>query len=66
MIVKLVPLSVPVTDGLLLITLIRYPVPVAVLAGMEAVIVPELALLTKVPMVAGAANDPAAFDNCAV
>ena len=49
--VKLVPLSVPITEGLLLITLILYPLPVAVLAGMVAAIVPELALLTKVPMV---------------
>ena len=66
LIVKLVPLSVPLMEGLLLITRIRYPAPVAVLAGMVAGIVPELALLTKVPIVTGAANDPEAFDNCAV
>ena len=64
--VKFVPLSEPFTVGPFEITLIRYPVPVAVFAGMVADMVPELALLTNVPIFVGAAKLPAAFDNCAV
>ena len=60
------PLSVPITEGKLLMTLIRYPVPAAVAVGIVAEIVPELALLTKVPIVVGAAKEPEALDNCAV
>ena len=62
-IVKLVPLSVPVTGGPLLITLILYPVPVGVFAGIVALIVPELALLTNVPIFTGLVNELAASDN---
>ena len=64
--VRLVPLSVPVTAGLLLITLILYPVPVAVPEGIVALIVPELASLTVVPIGTGLENDPDELDNCAV
>ena len=38
----LLPLSVPVTTGLLLITRILYPVPAAVLDGILAFIVPTV------------------------
>ena len=65
-IVKLVPLSLPVTDGPLLITLILYPNPAPVPAGMVALIVSLFKLLTNVPIETGLPNEPAAFDNCAV
>jgi hypothetical protein len=66
LIVRLVPLSVPVTAGLLLITLILYPVPETAFAGIVALIVPELALLTNVPIAVGEAKEPDASDNWAV
>ena len=53
-------------EGLLLITLILYPLPVAVLAGMVAAIVPELALLTNVPMVTGAEKEPEPSESWAI
>lgn len=60
------PLSLPVTDGVELITRMRYPLPVTVPQGIVAVIVPEFAVLVSVPIEVGAAKLPAAFDNCAV
>ena len=62
-IIKLVPLLAPVVVGLLATTRIRYPVPVAVFAGIVAVIVPELATLVTVPIFTGEAKLPALFDN---
>ena len=64
--VMFTPLSVPVTTGDELTTLIRYAVPAAVPQGMVQLIVPELAVLASVPMLTGEAKLPAAFDNCAV
>ena len=61
--VKLVPLSLPVTDGPLQITLTLYPDPVPVPAGMLALIVPLFRLLTNVPIETGLPNEPAEFDN---
>jgi hypothetical protein len=63
-IVILVPLSAPVTAGLLLITLILYPAPVAAAAGIVVLIVPELTLLfASVPIIVGAAKEPEAFES---
>ena len=56
----------PVVAGLLAITRIIYPVPVAVPKGIVAEIVPEFALLVKVPIVVGDENEPVELDNCAV
>ena len=57
----------PVTAGPFEITLITYPVPVGVLAGIVAeIVVPLLASLTSVPMFTGETKLPEAFDNCAV
>ena len=60
--VRSLPLSVPVTEGVVLITLIRYPVPSAVLEGMVAEIVPAVVWVTD-PMVTGEAKLPEAPDN---
>jgi hypothetical protein len=62
---RLVPLSEPVTTGFELTTLIRYPVPVVVPAGIVALIVPAV-VLVSVPILTGEVKLPAAFDNCAV
>ena len=64
--VRLAPLAAPVTAGLLLITRIRYPVPVAVLAGIVAEMVPVLDILFIEPMFVGLAKEPAELDNCAI
>ena len=63
--VILAPLSDPITTGFELTTRIRYPLPAVVPAGMVPEIVPA-AVDVKVPMLTGLANEPAAFDNCAV
>ena len=60
------PLSVPIIAGVELMTLILYPVPVGVAQGIMQAMVPALAVLTKVPIVVGAAKLPSASDNCAV
>jgi hypothetical protein len=65
-IVITVALAVPVTTGVLLTTLIAYAVPATVPAGMVADILPEFAVLDKVPMVVGVVKEPVALDNCAV
>ena len=57
-----VPLSEPVTDGLLDITLIRYPVPVEVPLGIVPLIVPAV-FWTKVPSDTRDEKDPDASDN---
>jgi hypothetical protein len=62
----LLPLFAPVTDGLELITLILYPVPVALEEGMVDAIVPVLPVDANVPILTGLANDPNAFESCAV
>ena len=62
---KLLPLMDPVFTGLLLTTLILYPEPVIVFAG----IVPEMVPATvedKVPILTGDAKLPLPFDSCAV
>ena len=64
--VRLTPLSVPVTAGVELITLILYKVPATVLQGIIQGMVPALAVLASVPIFTGTAKLPAAFDNCAV
>lgn len=48
-----------------LITLILYPVPAGVAPGIIAAMVP-LALEFNVPILMGAAKDPAASESCAV
>ena len=53
----------PLIEGLLEITLIKYPVPVEVPPGIEAAIVPELAVLLSVPITVGLAKLPAASLN---
>ena len=59
--------EIPVVGALELITLIKYPVPVAVAIGMVAfmVYVPA-AYAASVPMVVGEVKLPLAFDNCAI
>ena len=57
------PLLEPIIAGLLLTTLILYPAPEAVTAGIVAFIFPELILLTKVPIFIGVANEPDALDS---
>jgi len=57
---------VPVIDGLLLITLIKYPVPLGVFAGIVQLIVPEFRLLSNVPILTGDAKEPVASDSWAV
>ena len=53
----------PIMDGLLLITLIKYPVPLGVFAGIVQLIVPAFRLLTKVPIFTGEAKEPDASDS---
>ncbi len=60
-IVKSVPLLVPVVEGVLAITRIRYPVPDGVPAGIVAVTVPEVAVDVNVPIFTGAAKLPEAL-----
>lgn len=55
--------EVPLIEGLLAITLIKYPVPVGVPPGIVAAIVPELATLLSVPITVGLAKLPAASLN---
>ena len=66
LIVMLLPLSALVSDGLLEITLMRYPEPPVLPAGMVTEILPEFAVLVNVPKVVGDANEPLELDNCAV
>jgi len=54
-----------VTEGLLLITLILYPVPPGVFAGIVALIVPAVVAFL-VPMLIGDAKDPELLESCAV
>ena len=56
----------PVIEGLLDLTRIRYPLPEAVPTGIVALMVPEFASLTNVPIVAGDANEPEELDSSAV
>lgn len=63
---RFVPLSVTSTFELLLMTRMRYCVPPDASAGMVALILPLLALLTRVPMLVGLAKEPVEDDNCAV
>jgi hypothetical protein len=63
--VKLIPLSVPVLTGLLLITRIRYPFPEAVPPGIVAVMVPAV-VDVNVPIFTGEEKLPVELDNCAV
>lgn len=65
LIVKLLPLSVPVVAGLLLTTLILYPLPVGVAPGIVAAMVP-LPVEVKVPILVGLEKLPLALLNCAV
>jgi hypothetical protein len=67
-IVKLVPLSVTTAAGSVLTTLILYPLPVGVPAGIVALMVPELSVPAPayVPIAVGLVKDPPAFDSCAV
>ena len=55
----------PITTGLSLTTLILYPVPDAVPAGIVILIVPLGAVpdKAKVPIDTGAVNDPISSDN---
>jgi hypothetical protein len=64
--VKSTVLLEPITLGALEITLILYPVPAAVPDGIDPEIVPEFAILDKVPMFTGVPKVPVALDNCAV
>ena len=54
-----------VSDGVLEITLIRYPEPVAAATGIVAVMLPDV-VLVKLPIAVGDAKEPDASDNCAV
>lgn len=65
LIVKLLPLSVPINKGLLETTLILYAEPLGVLAGIVALILPFDVVL-MVPIFVGDANEPEASDNWAV
>ena len=56
-------LAIPVTAGVLALMRILNPVPAAALAGMVHVIIPEVAVEDKVPMVTGAVNAPVALLN---
>ena len=57
-IVMFTPLSVPITPGLLLTTLILYIVPPVVVQGIVQEIVPELRVLDKLPMFTGEPKPP--------
>lgn len=56
----------PVVVGLSEIMRIRYPEPVAVVAGIEILIVPEFAVDTSVPIVVALVKLPAASESCTV
>ena len=58
---KSLPLSAPIIYGELLITRMRYPVPLVVAVSMVAVI----GLLVEVPIIIGVVNEPLASDSCA-
>jgi hypothetical protein len=59
------PLLLPVVAGFELTTRILYAVPLAVVNGVEALIVPAL-VDVSVPIVTGLVKLPAASDSCAV
>jgi hypothetical protein len=63
--VMLLPLFAAVIAGELDTTRTRYPVPVAVPAGIVALTVPDAVAVT-LPIVTGLVNDPLASDSCAV
>ena len=54
-----------VTEGLLLMTLILYPVPPGVFAGIVALMVPAV-VATLVPILTGVAKDPELLESWAV
>lgn len=60
--VKLAPLSLPVTTGFELTTRILYPLPPVVPAGIVHEIVPAL-VDVNVPILIGLAKEPAAFES---
>lgn len=64
--VRLALLSVPVAEGELLTTRIRYPDPPLVVVAIVALMFPAFKVLIKLPMFTGEANEPVLFDNCAV
>src|SRR5437763_298284 len=59
------PLSLPVTAGLLLTTLMRYPVPADVPLGIVPAMVPD-EVPDIVPIITGAEKFPKASDNSAI
>ena len=61
----LLPLSEPVTEGVLLTTLILYPEPAVVFDGIVAGIVPD-EVADRVPILTGLAKLPLALLSCAV
>lgn len=61
--VRFTPLSVPVTDGELLTTLILYFEPALEVVVITAFMFPELAVLLSVPMFTGVENDPLLFES---
>lgn len=65
LIVRFTPLLLPVVTGLELTTRILYAVPLAVVNGMVALIVPAL-VDVSVPIFTGLAKLPVASDNWAV
>jgi hypothetical protein len=65
-IVRLTLLVLPVTEGELEITRMRYPVPAACPAGIVALIELPVVALAKVPMAVGDVKEPEAFESWAV
>ena len=64
--VKFTALAVPMAEGELLTTRMRYFVAPFVLVGITALIVPELPVLLNVPMLIGTPNVPVLLESCAV
>ena len=65
-IVKFVPLSVPMAAGLVDTTRMRYKVPESVPVGIVILIEPVLLVEFKLPIVVGEVKFPRASDNSAV
>jgi hypothetical protein len=65
LIVRFIPLLLPVVAGFELTTRILYAVPVAVVKGIVALMVPAL-VEVSVPMATGLAKLPVASESCAV